>query len=47
MTRAEFVRKLRGIVGDGLLRSTITALENQASLVVVVVEISFLIKGKL
>ncbi|CAN7046713.1 unnamed protein product [Brassica oleracea var. botrytis] len=32
MTRAEFVRKLRGIVGDDLLRSTITALENQASL---------------
>ncbi|KAJ4894960.1 Inactive poly [ADP-ribose] polymerase RCD1 [Raphanus sativus] len=32
MTRAEFVRKLRGIVGDGLLRSTITALENQPKL---------------
>ncbi|KAF8107045.1 hypothetical protein N665_0128s0026 [Sinapis alba] len=33
MTRAEFVRKLRGIVGDDLLRSTITALENQPKLI--------------
>ncbi|WZZ78690.1 hypothetical protein YC2023_099262 [Brassica napus] len=32
MTRAEFIRKLRGVVGDDLLRSTLTALENQASL---------------
>ncbi|CAH8340073.1 unnamed protein product [Eruca vesicaria subsp. sativa] len=32
MTRAEFVRKLRGIVGDDLLRSTLTALENQPKL---------------
>ncbi|CAH2034885.1 unnamed protein product [Thlaspi arvense] len=32
ITRAEFVRKLRAIVGDDLLRSTITALQNQASL---------------
>ena len=32
MTRAEFIRKLRGFVGDDLLRSTLTALENQASL---------------
>ncbi|CAE5959020.1 unnamed protein product [Arabidopsis arenosa] len=29
MTRAEFVRKLRVIVGDDLLRSTITTLQNQ------------------
>ncbi|RID49808.1 hypothetical protein BRARA_H00584 [Brassica rapa] len=29
MTRAEFIRKLRGVVGDDLLRSTLTALENQ------------------
>ncbi|ESQ33589.1 hypothetical protein EUTSA_v10007192mg [Eutrema salsugineum] len=29
MTRAEFVKKLRVIVGDDLLRSTITALQNQ------------------
>lgn len=34
MNRAEFVRKLRVIVGDDLLRSTITALQNQASVVV-------------
>ncbi|KAL0700302.1 hypothetical protein Bca4012_056424 [Brassica carinata] len=32
MTRAEFVRKLRGVVGDDLLRSTITSLENQPKL---------------
>ncbi|KAG2304246.1 hypothetical protein Bca4012_063157 [Brassica carinata] len=32
MTRGEFVRKLRGIVGDDLLRSTITALQNQPNL---------------
>ncbi|XP_013731575.2 inactive poly [ADP-ribose] polymerase RCD1 isoform X1 [Brassica napus] len=32
MTRGEFVRKLRGIVGDDLLRSTITALQNQPKL---------------
>ncbi|VVA93291.1 unnamed protein product [Arabis nemorensis] len=31
MTRAEFVRKLRAIVGDDLLRSTITTLQNQAT----------------
>ncbi|CAH8296172.1 unnamed protein product [Eruca vesicaria subsp. sativa] len=31
ITRGEFVRKLRGIVGDDLLRSTLTALQNQAS----------------
>ncbi|CAN8290367.1 unnamed protein product [Cochlearia groenlandica] len=30
-TRAEFVKKLRAVVGDDLLRSTITALQNQAS----------------
>ncbi|KAJ4881372.1 Inactive poly [ADP-ribose] polymerase RCD1 [Raphanus sativus] len=32
MTRAEFIRKLRGVVGDDLLRSTLTALENQHKL---------------
>ncbi|KAJ4917050.1 Inactive poly [ADP-ribose] polymerase RCD1 [Raphanus sativus] len=32
ITRGEFVRKLRGIVGDELLRSTITALQNQPKL---------------
>ncbi|KAJ0232800.1 Inactive poly [Hirschfeldia incana] len=32
ITRGEFVRKLRGIVGDDLLRSTITALQNQPKL---------------
>ncbi|KAJ0235839.1 Inactive poly [Hirschfeldia incana] len=32
MTRAEFIRKLRGVVGDDLLRSTLTALENQNKL---------------
>ncbi|KAG2314866.1 hypothetical protein Bca4012_065676 [Brassica carinata] len=32
MTRTEFIRKLRGVVGDDLLRSTLTALENQHKL---------------
>ncbi|XP_019099340.1 PREDICTED: inactive poly [ADP-ribose] polymerase RCD1-like isoform X1 [Camelina sativa] len=32
MTRADFVRKLRVIVGDNLLRSTITTLQNQPKL---------------
>ncbi|KAF8082889.1 hypothetical protein N665_0802s0003 [Sinapis alba] len=32
MTRAEFIRKLRGVVGDDLLRSILKALENQHKL---------------